>query len=179
MIPELDISDVKVIRPLMHRDERGWFCEVFNEEVARLSSWPNFVQENESFSSRAGTVRGLHFQRSPFAQAKLVRCIRGAILDIAVDIRPKSPTYGSHVAIQISDRDRLSIYVPVGFAHGFCTLEPETVVQYKVSARYNRDAEGGLAWNDPALGIKWPVDHASAILSQRDRLHPVFAALNP
>lgn len=175
---ETAIPDVKLVKPRKLEDERGWFSEIFSKATTESLGWPDFVQENESMSLHAGTVRGLHFQRQPFVQAKLVRCVSGAIIDVAVDIRPESLTYGCHVALHISSEEREMIYVPAGFAHGFCTLEPETIVQYKVSAPYNLASEGGIAWDDPALGIAWPVTRADVILSDRDRRHPSFAELS-
>ncbi|WP_422732923.1 dTDP-4-dehydrorhamnose 3,5-epimerase [Microbaculum marinum] len=136
-----------------------------------------FVQDNHSLSGQAGVIRGLHFQAPPHAQGKLVRVSRGAILDVAVDIRTGSPTYGRHVARELSAENWLQLWVPPGFAHGFCTLVPDTEVQYKVTAYYAPDHDHGLAFDDPALGIDWPVDAADAILSDKDRRHPALSDL--
>ncbi|HEX6937786.1 MAG TPA: dTDP-4-dehydrorhamnose 3,5-epimerase [Longimicrobiales bacterium] len=172
------IPDVKVIVPARYGDERGFLSEVY-ERGAFLDAGIDvaFVQENHSYSARRGTVRGLHFQVPPRAQAKLVRVARGAILDVAVDLRPDSPTFGKHVSVVLSAENWNQLYVPVGFAHGFCTLEPDTEVIYKLSDVYAPECERGLLWNDPALGIDWPVDEATAILSPRDRTHPRLAEL--
>ncbi len=136
-----------------------------------------FVQDNQSLSRPKGTVRGLHFQVPPFAQAKLVRVTRGAVLDIAVDIRKGSPTYGNHIAVELSAEAWNQLYIPEGFAHGFCTLEPDTELLYKVSAPYSRDDDRGIAWNDPDLGIEWPVAEEDAVLSEKDAVQPAFADL--
>lgn len=172
MFQPLAIPDLILITPKRFGDERGWFCETFSMRVAASQGWPNFVQDNESLSTQANVVRGLHFQRPPFAQAKLVRCVQGAFLDVAVDIRRDSPTYGRHVATELSAENGAQLFIPAGFAHGFCTLAPNTLVQYKASAPYAADCEGGIAWDDPALSIAWPVGLPDAILSDRDRRHP-------
>jgi dTDP-4-dehydrorhamnose 3,5-epimerase len=172
------ISDIKIVKPTRFGDHRGFFSEVYNfEKFAQAGIDLTFVQDNHSLSAEAGTVRGLHFQSSPFAQDKLVRVVRGKILDVAVDIRPSSPTYGQHVAVELSDENGLQLLVPVGFAHGFCTLEPHTEVLYKVTNYYSAVHDHGLAWDDPALGINWPVELGNAILSDKDRCHPRLADL--
>jgi dTDP-4-dehydrorhamnose 3,5-epimerase len=137
-----------------------------------------FVQDNHSLSVPAGTLRGMHFQAPPFAQAKLVRCTRGSILDVAVDIRVGSPTFGQAVAATLSAQNMQQLFVPEGFAHGFCTLEDNTEVQYKVNAYYSAEADGGIAWNDPAIGIDWPVTAANVLLSDKDKQHPTLAVLD-
>lgn len=134
-----------------------------------------FVQDNHSRSEAAGTVRGLHFQTPPFAQAKLVRCSAGRILDVAVDIRAGSPTFGRHVAAELSAENGWQLYVPVGFAHGFATLEPSSELQYKVTAPYSAPNDGGIFWNDPALGIDWSIDTNAAVLSEKDQKLPLLA----
>ena len=177
-ITPLAIPDVLPITPKRHGDARGWFSETWSRrafEAAGLTA--DFVQDNQAFSARKGTLRGLHFQKPPHAQAKLVRVTRGAILDVAVDIRRGSPTYGKHVAAEISAEAWNQIYVPAGFAHGFCTLTPDAEVLYKVTALYSRENDFGLLWNDPALGIDWPVDAASALLSDKDKVQPTLADL--
>jgi len=174
------IADVVALTPPVMRDERGYFCETYNErewEAAGITH--RFVQDNQSLSLKAGVVRGLHFQRPPHAQGKLVRVTRGAILDVAVDIRVGSATFGQHVAVELSAANWKQLWVPVGFAHGFCTLEDNTEVAYKVTAFYAADCDAGLAWDDPALGIRWPVDASAARLSPRDRQHPRLADLAP
>lgn len=178
-IERFAIKGPALIRPKVHGDERGHFFEAFRQDLFQRDVDPvaAFVQDNQSLSRPAGTVRGLHFQLDPRAQAKLVRVLRGSILDVAVDIRPASPTYGQHVAVTLSAENRAQLYVPTGFAHGFCTLEPDTEVFYKTSDYYSPEHDRGLAWNDPALGIVWPVVEAAATLSDRDRKHPRLADL--
>ncbi|HKS89315.1 MAG TPA: dTDP-4-dehydrorhamnose 3,5-epimerase [Stellaceae bacterium] len=172
------IADVKLITPLRHRDPRGFFSEIFRESVLRAHGIDvPFVQENHSLSVASGVVRGLHFQSPPEAQAKLVRVGAGAVLDVAVDIRRGSPSFGRHVAVVLSAAEGNQLYVPEGFAHGFCTLEPDTEVFYKVSRYYSREHDCGLAWNDPALAIDWPVAEAEALLSDKDRRQPPLAEL--
>jgi len=173
-----DIPGVLLLEAPRFGDDRGFFSETFR------SSWfddagPSleFVQDNHSLSAGVGTVRGLHFQIPPFAQDKLMRVGRGAILDVAVDIRRGSPTYGRHVAAELSAANWRQLLVPRGFAHGFCTLEPDTEVLYKVTDYFAPDHDLGLLWNDPALGIPWPVSSRAAVLSDRDRQHPDLASL--
>ncbi|WP_284542570.1 dTDP-4-dehydrorhamnose 3,5-epimerase, partial [Pleomorphomonas sp. T1.2MG-36] len=147
-----------LVVPRRHGDARGYFVETFREDLftAAVGS-VHFVQDNQSMSAEVGTVRGLHFQLNPRAQGKLVRCLVGAILDVAVDIRRGSPTYGQHVKVELSADNGQQLWVPPGFAHGFCTLEPNTVIAYKVTDYYSPEHDRGLRWNDPALGIDWPV----------------------
>ncbi len=172
------IAEVKEIRPVRHPDPRGFFSEIFREEVLRQHGIDvAFVQENQSLSVDRGVVRGLHFQTPPMGQAKLVRVGAGSVLDVAVDIRAGSPSYGRHVAVVLSAAAGNQLFVPEGFAHGFCTLEPNTEVFYKVSRYYSAEHDRGLAWNDPALGIAWPVGDDSALLSDKDRRQPVLAEL--
>jgi dTDP-4-dehydrorhamnose 3,5-epimerase len=167
------IADVKLITPVKHLDDRGFFLEVYNfERMLEHGLGEVFVQDNVSFSRQKGTVRGLHYQLAPFAQAKLVQVLRGAIYDVAVDIREGSPTYGQHVGVTLTADDFTQIFVPVGFAHGFCTIEPETLVAYKVTHVYSREHDRGLAWDDPDLGIAWPISPHEAVLSEKDRLNP-------
>jgi len=173
----LNIPEVVVVQATKHGDSRGFFSETYSQRAffdAGLRV--GFVQDNHAFSSQEGTVRGLHFQTPPFAQAKLVRVARGAIFDVAVDLRTGSPTYGRHAAAVISADSWNQIFVPVGFAHGFATLEPDTEVLYKVSASYSPEHDKGLLWNDPELGIEWPVA-SDAILSDKDRGQPRLADL--
>ncbi len=172
------IPEVKLLRMQRHRDERGFFSETYSHRaLADIGVRDEFVQDNHSFSKPRHVVRGLHFQIPPFAQDKLVRVIRGAIFDVAVDLRHRSPSYGQHVAQIIRADDWMQILVPIGFAHGFCTLEPETEVLYKVNAYYSPAHDRGLRWDDPALGIAWPVAAQEAVLSEKDRRHPSLAEL--
>ena len=173
-----EIPGVLLLKATRFDDDRGFFSETFR------SSWLEdeglsleFVQDNHSLSAGVGTVRGLHFQIPPFAQDKLIRVVRGAILDVAVDIRRGSPTYGGHVAAELSAANWRQLLVPRGFAHGFCTLEADTEVFYKVTDFYAPDHDMGLLWNDPALGIPWPVSSDAAVLSDKDRQHPDLASL--
>lgn len=171
----LAIPEVLLIKPRRFADARGWFSETFSSAEMEALGLPRFIQDNESLSVRAGTVRGLHFQKGQYAQAKLVRCMRGSLVDVALDIRPGSPTFGRHVTTRLSPESGDQILIPAGFAHGFCTLEPDTVIQYKVSSPYAPGQEGGIAWNDPALGIKWPVTAEQAVISERDAQLPRLA----
>lgn len=175
-IVSLAIPDVKLLTPRRFCDARGFLSETYSRrKLAEAGMSVDFVQDNHSLSIRRGTVRGLHLQREPFAQAKLVRVLRGAIFDVAVDLRPNSPSLGRHVAVELTAESWRQIYLPAGFAHGFCTLAPDTEVYYKVDRDYAPDHEDGIRWDDPALGIAWPVSPAEAILSDRDRHWPSFA----
>ena len=177
-VAETDIAEVKIIRPVRHDDERGFFSEVFKESVFLQHGIDvHFVQENHSLSASKGVVRGLHFQIPPFAQAKLLRVTAGSVFDVAVDIRWGSPTFGRHVAVVLSAAEWNQIFIPEGFAHGYCTLEPATEVVYKVNIYYSAEHDRGLLWNDPSLGIAWPLEFGDAILSDKDRRHPVLANL--
>lgn len=172
------IPGVRLLRPARFGDGRGFFSETYSRRALAASGIRReFVQDNHSLSGPRGVVRGLHFQVPPAAQAKLVRVVRGAILDVALDLRAGSPTFGRHVAATVSAADWNQIYVPEGFAHGFCTLEPDTEVEYKVSAYYAPVMERGVAWDDPALGIAWPIGTGEAVLSPRDRAWPRLADL--
>ena len=169
-----DIEGVVIIKPRIFTDARGYFFESyskreFDEKVRRV----DFVQDNESCSSR-GVMRGLHFQRPPFTQSKLVRCVRGRVLDVAVDIRKGSPTYGRHVAVELSEDNHLQFFVPRGFAHGFAVLSETAVFQYKCDNYYHPEADGGIAITDGSLGIDWRIDPAHAILSEKDTKHPML-----
>ena len=166
---------VTLIRARRFVDDRGWFEEVWSAaRLAALGVSDDFVQDNLSLSLAAGTVRGLHFQRPPQAQAKLVRCVTGAIHDVVVDLRDGSPTFGQALSVRLDADAGDQLYVPVGFAHGFMTLTPDTRVAYRVSTPYAPQAEGGLAWNDPALGLDWP-QAVGTVLSDRDRAWPALA----
>ena len=176
MIEELAIPDVKRITPKIFRDGRGFFSETYNSRLlASAGVEATFVQDNHSLSREKGVVRGLHFQNPPHAQGKLVRVVRGAIFDVAVDIRLGSPTYGKHVSEILSAENWAQLWIPAGFAHGFCTLETDTEVMYKVTDFYAPEADAGLLWNDPAFGIDWPVANEAAVLSEKDKSHPRLA----
>ncbi|KQS03413.1 dTDP-4-dehydrorhamnose 3,5-epimerase [Sphingomonas sp. Leaf357] len=173
-----DIAGPVAIQPVRHGDARGYFAETFRaDRFIETVGKPEFVQENESLSAKAGTIRGLHFQTDPFAQGKLVRCIAGALLDVAVDIRTGSPTYGKWLAIELSAENGRQLWVPPGFAHGFCTLVPDTMLAYKVTAYYDHASDKGLAWDDSAIGIKWPAVADPDTLSPKDRVQPTLADL--
>jgi len=176
-IIETTIPEVRVPVPRQFKDARGFFSEIYNtQKFSAAGIDTEFVQDNHSLSVERGVVRGLHYQIAPMAQDKLVRVVRGAIIDVAVDIRRSSPTFGKHVAVKLSADNWQQMFIPIGFAHGFATLEPNTEVVYKVSNYYSPAHERGIRWNDPALGIDWGVDEGQAILSEKDRLHPLFRA---
>lgn len=178
MFERVRIQGLVLVRPKRHADERGFFFEAW-----RRDQWSNagvdadFVQDNHSLSTERGTIRGLHFQRQPFAQAKLVRCARGSVLDVAVDIRADSPTFGEHYAIELSAQNGLQIYIPEGFAHGFCTLEPNCELLYKCSNYYSPSHDAGVAFDDPELAIDWPFGRDRAILSEKDARLPSLQSL--
>jgi dTDP-4-dehydrorhamnose 3,5-epimerase len=173
VVIETLIPDVKLIRLARHHDARGYFAETYSARaLAEAGITCRFVQDNHSFSVHAGTVRGLHLQLAPHAQDKLVRVVRGSIMDVALDVRPGSPSFGRHVTATLSAAEPAALFIPKGFAHGFCTLEPDTEVAYKTSAFYAPSHDRGVLWNDPDLGIDWPVTPARAVLSERDRQHP-------
>ena len=174
----LSLPGLVLIRPTRHGDARGWFSEVWRRdqwEAADVKA--DFIQDNQSFSAQTGTVRGLHFQLPPFAQAKLVRVVSGRVLDVAVDLRRSSPGFGKSVAVELSAEGGEQLFIPAGFAHGFCTLEPNSGLAYKVDAYYSAAHDRGLRWNDPAFGIQWPVGEADAVLSAKDKVQPLFAEL--
>lgn len=170
-----DIEGVVIIEPRVFKDARGYFFESFSqrefeEKVRKI----NFVQDNESMSSY-GVMRGLHFQRPPFAQSKLVRCVKGAVLDVAVDIRKGSPTYGQHVAVKLTEDNHRQFFIPRGFAHGFAVLSDVAVFQYKCDNYYAPQADGGISILDSELGIDWHIPLDNAILSEKDTLHPCLS----
>ena len=170
-----DIEGVVIIEPRIFRDARGYFFESyskkeFDEKVAPV----DFVKDNESCSTR-GVMRGLHFQRPPYTQAKLVRCVKGAVLDVAVDIRKVSPTYGRHVAVELTEDNHRQFFIPKGFAHGFAVLSDVAVFQYKCDEFYHPEADGGISILDDTLGIDWQIDPTEAILSDKDKNHPFLA----
>lgn len=177
-VRSLAIPDVKLITPGIFRDERGFFSETYSARaLAAVGIAAPLVQDNHSMSRQCGVVRGLHFQAPPHAQHKLVRVTRGAIFDVAVDIRTNSPTYGRHVSAILSAENWTQIWVPKGFAHGFCTLEADTEVIYKVSDFYAPECDCGLRWDDPDLGIEWPVARSEAVLSEKDARQPALREL--
>jgi len=172
-----DIEDVLIIEPKVFGDERGYFFESFSlkqfqEEVCNTT----FVQDNESKSSY-GVLRGLHFQKGEYAQAKLVRVVKGKVLDVAVDIRKDSPTFGKHVSVELTEENKRQLFVPRGFAHGFVVLSEIAVFQYKCDNLYAPQEEGAIAWNDPSIGIDWMIDPANVILSDKDKKHPILNEL--
>lgn len=170
-----DIEGVVVIEPRVFDDARGYFFESYSKRRFDEAVKPvEFVQDNESMSTR-GVIRGLHFQRPPFSQSKLVRCVRGAVLDVVVDIRRGSPTYGQHVAVELTGENRRQLFVPRGFAHGFAVLSDEAVFQYKCDNYYHPESEGGISIADNSLGIDWRINPAEAILSDKDLRNPMFS----
>jgi len=172
----LSLPDVLELRPRRLADERGFFSEVWTERsFAEAGLNYRFVQDNHSRSQSPGVLRGLHYQLPPFAQAKLVRVTRGAVFDVAVDIREHSPTYGQWTSLVLSEREWNQVLVPAGFAHGFLTLEPETEVQYKVTAPYSAEHDRAIRFDDPAIGIAWPIEADAITLSDKDRAAPLLA----
>ena len=175
-----DIKDVLILEPRVFKDPRGYFFESFSQRefdekvVPILGHKVNFVQDNESMSSY-GVMRGLHFQRPPFTQSKLVRCVRGAVLDVAVDIRKGSPTYGKHVAVELTEDNHRQFFVPRGFAHGFAVLSETAVFQYKCDEFYHPEADGGISITDASLGIDWRIPTDKALLSEKDTKHAMLA----
>ena len=169
----LDIPAIKLITPKIMRDDRGFFSETWNGRTFHEAGITGtFVQDNHALSRQKGTVRGLHFQTGPMAQDKLVRCVRGAILDVAVDLRRSSTTFGRHVRAVLSAENWTQIWVPKGFAHGYVTLEPDTEVVYKVTEYYSPSHDRGLLWDDPALAIEWGITRATALVSDKDKMQP-------
>lgn len=171
-ITETEIKGVFLIEPVVRGDSRGYFMESFlKDKFCREVADTVFVQENESFSNR-GVVRGLHYQLPPAAQSKLIRVVTGKILDVAVDIRRESPTFGGHIITELSSENKCQLFIPRGFAHGFSVLEDNTIVQYKTDNYYSPENEAALLWSDPALGIDWGLEHEEIILSEKDKNHP-------
>lgn len=167
------IPDVRIVKPRRFGDHRGFFSETFNAKAFVEAGLPTeFVQDNHSLSGAKGTIRGLHFQLPPFAQDKLVRVVKGSVLDVAVDLRRNSPTFGHSVAVVVSADEWNQVFIPVGFAHGFCTLEDNTEVLYKVTGFYSAEHERGLLWSDPDLGIDWPISGDGVVLSEKDKVYP-------
>ncbi len=178
-VESYDIAGVRLLIPRHIGDERGYFAETFRVDLfAQHIGDYSFVQDNESRSARVGTIRGLHFQCNPHAQGKLVRCTAGALFDVAVDIRAGSPTYGQWVGETLTPENGKQLWVPPGFAHGFCSLEPDTVICYKVTGSYySPQCDKGLAWDDPAIGINWPDVTNPDTLSHKDRKQPLLSEL--
>lgn len=171
---QLYLKGAAILEPVIHGDHRGFFMESYNEAaMLRLGVEIKFIQDNQSLSAEPGVLRGLHYQLNPKAQTKLVRVLSGAIYDVILDIRKDSPTFGRWVGVILSEFNKRQLLVPKGFAHGFCTLAPNTQVFYKVDEYYSPEHDRGILWNDPALGIDWPV--SNPILSEKDRRHPALA----
>ena len=173
-IIDTEIDAIKIIEPRIFYDERGYFFESFVEQWFTTNVCnTRFVQDNES-QSTYGVLRGLHFQKPPYAQAKLVRVVIGKVLDIVVDIRKESPTFGKYVAVELNDKDKRQLFIPKGFAHGYITLSEKAIFQYKCDNYYAPQSEGGILWNDPALGIDWRIPEKDIILSEKDKEHPLL-----
>lgn len=172
---KINLDGVFIIEPNVFGDHRGWFMESYNQAgfEAATGTSIEFIQDNQSFSAQVGTLRGLHYQLAPKAQTKLIRCTRGAIYDVAVDIRPDSETYGQWFGIELSEENKKQLLVPKGFAHGFMTLTPDVEVQYKVDELYSPEHDRGIIWNDPAIGIQWPLD-VKPVLSTKDEQAPTL-----
>lgn len=174
----LKIDGVRLVRPELYRDHRGFLSEVFNKRaLEEVGISDQFVQENHIKSHHEGTIRGLHFQIAPHPAAKLLRVVRGAVFDVVVDLRHDSPTYGEHVTVELSAENWTQIYISVGLAHGLCTLEPDTEITYRVSDYWSPEVDRGVLWNDPDLDIDWPVSGDEAIVSDKDRSQPRLADL--
>ncbi len=179
-ITKLEIPDVLLIQPRRLEDARGYFVEVLHEKNFRMNVGDvHFVQDNEAMSTAIGTIRGMHFQKPPAAHGKLVRVLNGAVYDVAVDIRHGSPSFGKYVAVVLDASSGKMLWIPPGFAHGYCTLESNSLVAYKITDFYSAEHDTGIAWNDPQLGINWPVNFSDAILSEKDRLLPRLADVPP
>lgn len=169
------IPDVKIIKPLVFEDDRGYFYESYSKDIFKtLGITDDFVQDNQSLSGK-DILRGLHFQNPPYGQGKLVRVIKGAVLDVAVDIRKNSPSYGQWISQRLDEKNKLMMWIPAGFAHGFLTLEEQTIFSYKCTSYYNKASEGSIRWNDPDLKIDWGIEHPQ--LSQKDAVAPEFYRL--
>ncbi|AZS17504.1 dTDP-4-dehydrorhamnose 3,5-epimerase [Paenibacillus lutimineralis] len=173
-LTSLKLRDAALLEPVVHGDHRGFFMESYNKAVMQqLGIKYNFIQDNQSLSAEAGVLRGLHYQLNPKAQTKLIRVLTGAIYDVILDVRKSSPTFGQWVAVILSESNKRQLLIPKGFAHGFCTLVPNTQVLYKVDEYYSPENDRGILWNDPALAIDWPV--SEPLLSDKDRRHPTLA----
>ncbi|MEK5399587.1 dTDP-4-dehydrorhamnose 3,5-epimerase [Paenibacillus sp. FSL K6-2859] len=173
-ITETELQGIRIIEPSVFSDHRGWFMETYSEEIFRKHGVSlNFVQDNHSYSANKGTLRGLHYQLNPKAQTKLVRCTRGSIYDVAVDIRKGSPSFGQWFGIELSAENKKQLLIPQGFAHGFMTLVEDAEVQYRVDEFYSPECDGGILWNDPSIGIEWPID-VVPVLSAKDEKAPLL-----
>jgi dTDP-4-dehydrorhamnose 3,5-epimerase len=173
-IIDTNLPDVKIIEPKVFGDHRGWFMETYNDAfLKKVGINLNFVQDNQSFSATKGTLRGLHYQINPKAQTKLIRCTKGSIFDVAVDIRKGSPTFGKWIGINLTGENKKQLLIPKGFAHGFMTLTDDVEVQYKVDELYAPEYDRGISWNDPTIGIKWPID-IKPVLSTKDKKAPLL-----
>ncbi|MBS0331978.1 MAG: dTDP-4-dehydrorhamnose 3,5-epimerase [Proteobacteria bacterium] len=179
-ITPLALAEVLLITPKRHGDARGWFAETWSRKSLSAAAGiaPDFVQDNQAFNARKGTLRGLHFQKPPFAQGKLVRVLKGAVFDVAVDVRAGSPTFGQWTGAALTAEGGEQIWVPRGFAHGYMTLTDDTEIFYKVDNDYAPQSEGGLMWNDPDIGIAWPLD-VEPVLSDKDKVLPRLKDLAP
>lgn len=176
-IIKTDIEGLIIIKPQIFKDSRGYFFESFSQREFNEKVTPiQFVQDNESCSSY-GVMRGLHFQKPPYSQSKLVRCVKGSVLDVAIDIRKGSPTYGKHVAVELSAENHLQFFIPKGFAHGFAVLSEEAIFQYKCDEFYTPQSEGGIQLMDESLGINWPISADKAILSEKDKKYPKLSEI--
>lgn len=172
-VTPLNLQGAALLEPVVHGDNRGFFMESYNEAVLEKQGVKfNFIQDNQSLSAEPGVIRGLHYQLSPKAQTKLIRVLTGAIYDVIVDVRKSSPTFGKWVGVILSEHNHRQLLVPKGFAHGFCTLAPNTQVLYKVDEYYSLENDRGILWSDPALGIDWPT--SKPILSDKDQHHPLL-----
>jgi dTDP-4-dehydrorhamnose 3,5-epimerase len=177
-IIETPIKDLVIIEPKIWKDDRGYFFESYNKETfKKLGIDVAFVQDNQSYSHE-NALRGLHAQMPPYAQGKLVRVIQGKVLDVAVDIRKNSPTYGQHFSVELSGENNKMFYVPPGFLHGFLTLEDKTIFNYKCTGLFQKEAELGVLWNDETLAINWGIDPEDALVSPKDTILPTFSAIN-
>jgi dTDP-4-dehydrorhamnose 3,5-epimerase len=174
-VEPLSLADVKLLVPRRHADARGYFVEIYNRRAfARAGIANAFIQDNESCSKRKGTVRGLHYQAPPKAQAKLVRVVKGAVFDVVVDARKDSPTFGKWAGVELAEGDGRLLFIPAGFLHGLATLKDDTIVAYKVDALYDASLDGAVRWNDPDLGIDWRVDPGAAVVSEKDAAAPAW-----
>ena len=170
---ETKLKDVYVLEPAVFGDNRGWFMESWSKRtMENMNLYYDFIQDNHSYSSVKGTIRGLHFQNGEYAQAKLVRCVKGAVLDVAVDIRRGSPTYKQWVAVELSEENKKQLLIPRGFAHGFVTLTDEVEFLYRADNFYNKESEGSIRWDDPTIGVEWGIDNP--IVSEKDKTAPYF-----